>query len=264
MSRPRRLVHTEEDLAELAEVLGIPADEFERDFLLVFVAEQLEHDFPGALCFKGGFVLRHVHGQERLSVDIDATRHSPSKHKLEASDVRRSINRAGGKLFVVRTPDAQTDSAQSLDFSRISYTGPLGKGVIAVEVSYREAVILEPVPAEIGPPFFEPFQIPAMAPDEMAAEKLRTLAQRRRPTDLSDLAYLLETVGVDDAVVQRVVRHKFKPGFVRAGPHEEMIRDNLEAMRADYGASVRAVAPNSHTYADAVAIVISRLNKLLP
>jgi predicted nucleotidyltransferase component of viral defense system len=259
----RRRIHTDADLADLAESLGIPADELERDFLLVTIAAQLHGDFPGAFCFKGGFVLRHVHGQRRLSVDIDATRHSPPRHKLETDDVRRSITRAGGNLFRVRVADPETDSAQSLDFDRVSYTGPLGRGIVAVEVSYRESLVLDPIPAQIGEPFFDPFFVPVMAPDEIVAEKLRTLAQRRRPTDLSDLAFLLANVEIDHATVRRVAESKFKPGLVQQGDHRSRITANVEAMQSDYEASVHAVAPDAPPYSEAAAAVLAHLKRLL-
>lgn len=263
MTPLRRRVHTDAELADLAEQLGVPAAELERDFLLVSVAAQLHSDFPGALCFKGGFVLRHVHGQVRLSQDIDATRVAPPRHKLDADEVKRSIERAGSKMFRVRVGKPETDSARSLDFSRISYTGPLGRGAIAVEVSYREVLVLDPIVAEIGPPFFEPFDVPVMAPEEIVAEKLRTLAQRRRPTDLSDLAFILTRLVIDDVRVRAVVPHKFKPGIVQAGDHEQRIRDNIAAMRADYDASVPAVAPEALSFADASSVVLARLRALL-
>ena len=263
MTPLRRLVHTDADLADLAEQLAVPAAELERDFLLVSVAAQLHGDFPGALCFKGGFVLRHVHGQTRLSQDIDATRLAPPRHKFDADDVKRSIERAGSKLFRVRVGDPETDSARSLDFSKISYRGPLGPGKIAVEVSYREELVLEPVIAEIGLPFFEPFAVPVMAPDEIVAEKLRTLAQRRRPTDLSDLAFLLTTAEIDDGRVRTVFPHKFEPGIVKPGDHEQRIRESINAMRSAYDATVPAVAPDALPYADASGVVLARLRSLL-
>lgn len=74
MTPLRRLIHTDGDLADLAEQLAVPAAELERDFLLVSVAAQLHNDFARALCFKGGFVLRHVHGQTRLEVWPDRSR----------------------------------------------------------------------------------------------------------------------------------------------------------------------------------------------
>lgn len=38
-----------------------------RDFALITLAGQLSQTFPGQLVFKGGFVLRHAHGQLRFS-----------------------------------------------------------------------------------------------------------------------------------------------------------------------------------------------------
>lgn len=260
----RRRIHNEASLADLAEDLGIPAAELERDYLLVSIAAQLDRDFADALCFKGGFVLRHVHGQKRLSVDIDATRQNPAHHKLDSDEVRRSIARSGKGIFRVRVNEPQTDSGVSLDFDRVSYKGPLGDGVVAVEVSYRESVILEPQRAQIGPPFYDPFDVPVMAANEIVAEKLRTLAQRRRPTDLSDIAFLLENVEVDPEVVQRVAREKFRPGLVAPGDNAARIIANVEAMASGYDAAIRALAPEAPPYEDASNRVLARLRFLLP
>jgi predicted nucleotidyltransferase component of viral defense system len=260
----RRRLHDDASLADLAEHLGVPAPELERDYLLVSIAAQLENDFGGAFCFKGGFVLRHVHGQKRLSVDIDATRHNPALHKLDSGDVKKSISRAGRGVFRVRVKDPQTDSGVSLDFDRVAYSGPLGTGTVAVEVSYRESVILEPVSAEIGPPFYDPFAVPVMAPDEMVAEKLRTLTQRRRPTDLSDIAFLLSTVEIDPAIVQRVASEKFQPGLVTPGDHASRITANVEAMASAYDATIPGLAPDSPSHADASKLLLARLRHLLP
>jgi predicted nucleotidyltransferase component of viral defense system len=260
----RRRIHDESTLADLAEQHGIPIAEFERDYLLVSIAAQLEADFEGAFCFKGGFVLRHVHGQRRLSVDLDATRQNPPRNKLDASEVATSITRAGRGVFRVRVHAPQTDTGNSLDFDRISYTGPLGNGRVAVEVSYREAVVLEPVRASIGPPFYDPFDVPVLAPDEIVAEKLRTLAQRRRPTDLSDIAYLLANVDIDATVVRSVVTSKFEPGLVQPGDHAARITANVEAMSLEYDATIRAVAPDSPSHAEAMSMLMRHLRSFLP
>ena len=60
MSLPRRLIHNEYDLQDIAEQQNRPIELIERDFALVTVAAHLVDQFPGQLCFKGGFVLRHV------------------------------------------------------------------------------------------------------------------------------------------------------------------------------------------------------------
>lgn len=262
MSISRR-VHDDGSLAQLAEDLGVPAAEFERDYVLVSIAAQLQEDFGDAFCFKGGFVLRHVHGQRRLSIDIDATRHNPARHKLDSGEVRRSINRAGHGLVKLRASEPATDSGVSLDFDDVAYRGPLGRGKVAVEVSYREALVLEPVQAPIGLPFFDPFEVTVMAPDEIVAEKLRTLVQRRRPTDLSDLAFLLSNVEVNASVVRRVVAKKFEDS-VQQGDHATRIRDNIEAMAREYDRTISVVAPESPGFDDASRLVVQNLRNLLP
>jgi hypothetical protein len=100
-----------------------------------------------------------------------------------------------------------------------------------------------------------------MAPAEIVAEKLRTLAQRRKATDLDDLAKLIgQHAGrVDDAQVAEVVPAKFAPGLVRDGDHRQRIVDNIEALQPGYEAAVRAVSGEPLPYTDAVRLVNSKL-----
>jgi len=87
MTLPRRLIHNEYDLQEIAEQQARPIELIERDFALVTVAAHLVDQFPGQLCFKGGFVLRHIRGHARFSGDLDATRTNPPKHKISAAAI---------------------------------------------------------------------------------------------------------------------------------------------------------------------------------
>jgi hypothetical protein len=52
-----------------------------QDFAVLTLAGQLSIRFPRQVVFKGGFVLRHVHGILRFSRDVDSTRHEPPRHK---------------------------------------------------------------------------------------------------------------------------------------------------------------------------------------
>src|SRR5258708_2006475 len=122
----RRLIHSADDLREVAERMGTSLDVVERDFLLVTVAARLALDFPGQLCFKGGFVLRHALGQQRLSKDIDATRTAPPMHQLDRNEVAASIRQSARDLYRVRVGEAATDSGSSLDFDSIRFEGPCG------------------------------------------------------------------------------------------------------------------------------------------
>lgn len=85
-----------------------------------------------------------------------------------------------------RTTETSCASKAGSYFDRIAYRGPISQGRIALEVSNREAVVEPPDRAHVGEPFYDAFEVPVMAVNEIVAEKLRTLCQRRRATDLSD------------------------------------------------------------------------------
>ena len=256
------LVHTSADLQDIAEQLGKPLTEVQQDFLLVKIAAQLQDDFPDQLCFKGGFVLRHAYGTPRLSLDIDATRREPSHHKFDADDVAQSIRVAGKPLYKIPVITPATNSKNSLDFDAVTFTGPISRGQVAVEVSYREGICLEPIPFAIGPPYIEPVVIPTMDPTEMQAEKYRTLCQRTRPTDLLDAALLWDGIAgtITPEGVAQLVPQKFAAGIVKGGNHANRVRANVEAMEATYDAVMDARAPGSMEYDRAAQLVLSHVS----
>ena len=185
-------IRNEYELQDLIEAEGRDGTLIERDFALTMIAAGLVAEYGNALCFKGGFVLRHVYGHERFSKDIDTTKINPPKSKLDSQHVAITIRESGMRnLLSLHAGKPATDSGRSLDFEHIRYTGPLGSGLVSVEVSYREDLVMEPNFVAVGHPYYEPFEIPVMQLEEIVAEKLRALAQRQRPTDLSDLAMIL-------------------------------------------------------------------------
>ncbi len=224
------------------------------------IAGELAAAFPGALCFKGGFVLRHAYGQQRMSNDIDATRLQPPKHKFDPRDVQRVIASSCREHFRLRVADPETDSGRSLDFADVRYHGPCGgRGVVAVEVGYREGVVLGPVSASIGSPFYEPFDVPVLDPREVVAEKLRAIAQRQRATDLADVAFLLVTRGVrpERDVMRTLITAKFE---LVGGNHLERVRHGIGRLERGYDRVVRAVAPDALDYDVAAGALLPLLD----
>lgn len=265
MSLPRRLIHNEYDLEELAERQDRPIELIERDFALVTVAAHLVDQFPGQLCFKGGFVLRHVHGYTRFSGDLDATRTNPPKHKIAASEIAEAMRRATDEPMLRIDPGVPaTDSQHSLDFDQIAFHTPHHDGQIAVEISYREAVADEPDAAAIGPPYYAEFQIPVLTLQETVAEKLRTLLQRRRPTDLSDLALVLGEYGgrLDRGHVRKLALKKF--ALVKQGDRRARIEANMEEMSMAYAQTIPGLAPDAPSFTEAQKLVLDALPTLLP
>jgi predicted nucleotidyltransferase component of viral defense system len=249
-------------LAELPGGIAVAA----RDFALVTLAGQLSASFPGQLVFKGGFVLRHAYGHLRFSKDVDATRHAPPQHKFAAQDVAAAIRSASIRNVAQFDPgEPATDSARSLDFDHVRVTGEvLPASVVQVEVSYREAVVGSPVVFQIGAPFYEPFEVLTMEMAEMAAEKLRALAQRNRETDLADLAVMLGSDEVDDSAVARFAETKFE--LVKQGRANRAgrIEDRIHAFSASYDDVVPQLFPDAPRYRAALEIVWPRIKPLVP
>lgn len=254
------------ELADLLEAMPGGMGIAVRDFALLTLAGQLATSFRGQLLFKGGFVLRHVHGLLRFSKDVDATRHEPARNKFNSEAVAEAIRQASIHNIVRFVPEEPaTDTARSLDFDNVRVIGvTFPSSTVQVEVSYREAVVDEPVSALIGAPFYEDFEILVMTVEEMAAEKLRTLAQRLRPTDLADLAALLSMPSTSDAAIRRLALVKFD--LVAQGKTNRL--DRLERQIADladsYDAVVPGLFPEAPTYSEAMATVWPRVKSLIP
>jgi predicted nucleotidyltransferase component of viral defense system len=237
-----------------------------RDFALVTLAGQLSASFPGQLVFKGGFVLRHAHGHLRFSKDVDATRHAPPEQKFDAMDVAAAIKNASIRNVAQFEPGVPaTDSVRSLDFDNVRVIGELlPPSVVQVEVSYREAVVGSPVAFHIGSPFYEPFEILTMDISEMAAEKLRTLAQRQRETDLADLAVMLRSGDVDDAAIARFAATKFE--IVKQGRANRLdrIEERIQSFASSYDDVVPPLFPAAPLYREALEVVWPRIMALIP
>lgn len=119
--------------------------------------------------------------------------------------------------------------------------------------------MLRPIPLLAGEPYFASFEILTMRPVEMVGEKLRTLAQRQRGTDLADWV-LLEQLSKDDhQLLPQVRQKKFKLVRDSFGANELIAR--IDALQARYEADVRALdhsAPDFET-ARASAVRLVRL-----
>ena len=82
----------------------------------------------------------------KFGKDIDATRHAPPVHKLDAEEVAAAIRGASIQNVVQFVPEEPaTDSARSLDFDKVHVTGDvIPDSDVQVEVSYREEVVGTP------------------------------------------------------------------------------------------------------------------------
>ena len=266
-SRPKRLWGNSFQLQDLLSLVPGSLGIAEREFALLTIAAQLSVQYPNQLVFKGGFALRHVHGIIRFSFDVDATRHNPSFLQFDASEVAATIRSAsiGDTIRFQPQEPPGTDSARSLDFDHVKFSGSLlSTSEVQVEISYREVVIDEPDKARIGAPFYEDFEILTMTVSEMASEKLRALAQRVRATDLADLAELLLLPTTRDEDISRLALKKFE--LVKQGNANriDQIERNLQEISFDYDNVVPALFPGARSYDESMDIVWPRVKILIP
>jgi predicted nucleotidyltransferase component of viral defense system len=262
----RRLWGGESELTDILEGMPGGMGFAVRDFALLTLASQLSSSFPGQLVFKGGFVLRHAHDVLRFSKDVDATRHEPPRQELDSEEVADAIREASIQNVMRFNPDPPaTESPRSLDFDHVQVLGDaFPDSSVQVEISYREALVDAPLPMSIGQPFYEDFEVLTMTTNEMAAEKLRTLAQRRRSTDLADLAWLLSKTTTEDEHIAAIAEVKFE--LVARGRSNRIERINLRLaeMADSYDDEVPGLFPEAPSYREAMEIVGPRLASLVP
>lgn len=241
-------VRNDYELQDAADGQRISLEDAVRDMALLSVMASLSDTFGGRVIFKGGAALRFGHGATRTSRDADATITQPAKAPIPADEVRHAIaNARTGQFLRIAVPHApQTDNRFSLDFDQVQFTCSTVAGTLDVELSFREDVVLPALPIAIGLPYFEPFEVLTMRPVEMAGEKLRTLAQRRRGTDLSDCVLLGQLAKSELSLLPGVRAEKFK--LVRDGLGPEELRERIEALELQYELDVRAVDPSAPDY----------------
>jgi predicted nucleotidyltransferase component of viral defense system len=249
-------VHTDVELQDVADQLGVTLEDAARDLALLAVMASLADDFGERVVFKGGSALRFAHGATRTSRDADATVVKPANSPIAHEDVMASIERARmGQFLRYTLPKVPvTDNKYSLDIDKIEFSCAEVAGTLDVELSFREDVVLEPARDPIGQPYFEPFPASTMRPVEMAAEKLRTLAQRQRGTDLSDCVTLEQLAKDEISLLPQIREVKFR--LVRDGVGPDEIIARIDQLAARYEADVRAVDPGAADYETARAAAL--------
>ena len=244
-------------LQETAEALGVDPLFIERDWVLTEIVFHLAQRPEHRLVLKGGQALRHIHGSDRLSKDVDYV----SSHRLDFEMLRQHLAIRYPRLRLPTQPTGPTK--YGLTVRPITYIGPLNvQGTVEVEISYREDVILNPRPLLYNSPFRDPFPVAVMDPHEMVAEKVRALYQRGNPRDLFDLWFLysLPDTIVDAHTVARLVPMKFR--LVGGGWRRERLYDRIRANEEEWQRALHLLVTTLPTFDDALATVEAALRPI--
>ena len=173
----------------------LPLHVLEQDYIQALFLQKL-YNQTEALVFKGGTFLKHAHGLDRFSEDLDFTQKKGTENVIsQLREVADSISDYG--------VEAEIDNIEENNFSascRLRYQGPLydgsehSKGSIEIDVSKREDVLTDPEWTRLFFEYPETRVVNALglSKEELLAEKLRALSTRNKARDLYDCWYLIK------------------------------------------------------------------------
>lgn len=183
------------DRAQLRELHGVdlPLHVLEQDYVQALFLQELYRETDD-LAFKGGSFLKHAHGLDRFSEDLDFT-------DLDQTSVPDRLEAAAADLSRYGLPAEidRVDQQPHTVLARLRYQGPLydgsdrSLGSVELEVSTRGDVVRAPEWRRLFFPYPESRAVTArcLPIEEALAEKLRALSTRSRGRDLYDCWFLL-------------------------------------------------------------------------
>jgi predicted nucleotidyltransferase component of viral defense system len=205
------------DLQRLANREKVGLGVLEKDYVLTEVLKSLSQVayFSDLLVFKGGTALRKVYFADwRYSEDLDFT----AKHNISVDELRlfledwySQVKKTSEITLITKMLHKPNGYARV----RAQFIGPLAyPGMIFMDLSFDEPLYLEP---EQRPVLSQPFSsegqvILAYRLEELLAEKIRSLVERRKSRDYYDVWRLLKekAVMIDFKLLGEVLNKKLQ------------------------------------------------------
>ena len=181
---------TKAELVVISKKERIPLGTVEKDYILIHVLKKIyDSKLRDNLVFKGGSALHKLYLHKRFSVDLDFTElkrinTDELKKVVEDREIKskiRDINKIGKSTRII------LGYVSALEFANR----------IFLDISKREPPVMPLVEKTVHSPFFEDFKVLTFQPEELLAEKIRALLQRKKPRDYLDIYYIAEA-GVAD------------------------------------------------------------------
>lgn len=210
----------------------LPLHIFEQDYVQALFLKEL-YKISEGLIFKGGTYLKHAHGLDRFSEDLDFTRISGSTEE-EISEAAENMER-----YNIQAEVGKIQRGEQAISGRLQYQGPLydgsdrSRGNIDLEISKRGDVFLDP---EWNRLFFVYPEVRAvlcrgMEIREVLAEKLRALSMRSKGRDLYDVWYLIEQgVEVDNDLYRKKMEAVGEEPFIDLLGNEKAWKRDLDVL----------------------------------
>lgn len=171
----------------------LPLHILEQDYIQALFIQKF-YSKNESLVFKGGTFLRHAHGLDRFSEDLDFT--ANEKNPVDdISEAAESLSDYGVNAWIDNLEEREVSLICRLRFEGPLYQGSeRSVGSIDIEVSKREDILLEPEWTRLFFKYSETRVVNALglSKKELLAEKLRALTSRDKPRDLYDCWFLIQ------------------------------------------------------------------------
>ena len=220
---------SKEEMLKFRKNLGFNIWQIEIDYLqhlfLFYLSRKTKKDYV----FKDGTALKKFYGLNRFSIDLDFTSLNGNDEVVE--EIANDISEFGFP--------AKVHKIKSIKDVGKSYTlkiqGPLYTGdektvaKLKIEISLRKDIILQPDLREVVPiyPDINPYIILVLKPEEILAEKIRTIFSRGRARDVYDLWFLIKKdVKIDiDLINKKLSCYKLEFSFKNLEKSINTIKD---------------------------------------
>lgn len=216
-----------DEIIKIARMKGLRPDQAEKEYLLHICLRNIySGENADKIIFKGGTALRLLYGIERFSEDLDFN------SRMGAGELEKAFREAVGgfREYGVGFDIIKSENFESGCSLKVRLEGPLYNGDersrnrIRIDAGYRSGTVLGGEWKMVRQPFADvgAFQVKAMRIEEMLAEKVSALLERKKGRDLYDV-WALMGMGIDaDA---ELVSKKAGKRQIRILGKEEYLRD---------------------------------------
>jgi len=229
------------ELRATARELGFPVDVIEKDYALGWILAGVVGSSAGSrLVFKGGSALSKIYfpGSWRLSEDLDFTvRRSPDLDRLASvlvSELPSEVREASGGLSVTVRDDPHVAGNEYLQV-KVRFQGAIGSGTVKLEASREDPV--GPASIRSLPGTYRDYpalRVSVYAIENIVAEKLRAMAERRRVRDYYDVWKLARVRKIDWSAVRGLFPKKCAFKGIEVRTMNDLAPKGLERTLAPY------------------------------
>ncbi len=204
----------EEQLNSIAALRRLTPKNAEKEYFQELMLYSLYSLVGKRLVFKGGTCLYMIHKMNRFSEDLDFD-------AAKGIDVNKIIEKSlyNLKLLGISSSIKYLDSFEKAVNVGINFKGPLYEGTkeslcfLLLNISTRQKPVLPPRLERISTIYkeFPDFDVFAMDPKEILAEKIAATHNRDKPRDVYDVWFILKNLSVE--LDKNLIKKKLKKDF---------------------------------------------------